>query len=91
MSLGVSFETCLRQRGNVLMGRICYDLLRRRYDVPKRRGGDVPLRRLGDVPSRRRLVFHLGRTCNVTGTYREKSLRRRHNVLMLDGTEVEIV
>ena len=91
MSLGVSFETCLRQRGNVLMGRLCYDLLRRRYDVPKTRGGDVPLRRLSDVPSRRRLVFHLGRTCNVTGTYRQKSLRRRHNVLMLDGIEVEIV
>ena len=58
MSLGVSFES----------------FLRRRYDVPIRRRGDVPLRRLGDVPSRRRLVFHLERTCDVTGTYRDTSL-----------------
>ena len=64
------------------MGRRCYVLLRRCYDVATRRCGDVPLRRLGDVPSRRRWVFHLGYTCDVAGTYRETSLRRRHNVLM---------
>ena len=50
------------------MGRRCYVLLRRHYDVPIRRRGDVPLTRLGDVPSRRRWVFHLGRTCDVTET-----------------------
>ena len=75
--MGVSFETCLRRRGDVMMGRRCYVLLRRRYDVP--------IRRLRDVPSRRRWVFHLRRTCDVAGTYRETSLRRRHDVLMPGG------
>ena len=51
-------------------------MVRRRYDVPIRRRGDAPLRRLRDVPSRRRWVFHLSSTCDVTGTYRETSLRR---------------
>ena len=83
--MGVSFKTCLRRRGDVMMGRRCYVLLRRHYDVPIRRRGDAPLRRLGDVPSRRCWVFHLRRTCGVTGTYRETSLRRRHVVLMPDG------
>ena len=68
-----------------MMGRRCYVLLRRRYDVPIRRRRDAPLRRLGDVPSRRRWVFHLRRTCDVTGRYRETSLRRRHAVLMPGG------
>ena len=63
--MGVSFETCLRRRGDVLMGRRCYVLLRRHHDVPIRRRGDVPPRRLGDVPTRRHWVFHLGRTCDV--------------------------
>ena len=63
--MGVSFETCLRRRGDVMMGRRCYVLLRRRYDVPIRRRRDAPLRRLGDVPSRRCWVFHLRRTCDV--------------------------
>ena len=67
------------------MGRRCYVLLRRRYDVPIRRRGDAPLRRLGDVPSRRRWVFHLRRTCDVTGTYRETLLQNRHDVLMPSG------
>ena len=68
----VSFETFLRCHGDVLMGRRWYVLLRRR--------GDVPLRRLDDVPFRRRLVFHLGRTCDVTRTCRETLLQRRHDV-----------
>ena len=51
--------------------------LRCRHDGPIRRRGDVPLRRLGDVPLRRRWVFHLRRTCDVTGSYRETLLRRR--------------
>ena len=68
-----------------MMGRRCYVLLRRRYDVPIRRRGDVPLRRLGDVASRRRWVFHLSRNCDVAGTYRETSLRHRHDVLMPGG------
>ena len=67
------------------MGRSCYVLLRRRYDAPIRRRRDVPLRRLYIVPSRRRWVFHLGRTCNITGMYRKTSLRRRHDVLMPGG------
>ena len=68
-----------------MMGRRCYVLLRRRYDVPIRRCRDAPLRRLGDVPLRPRWVFHWRRTCDVTGTYRETSLRRRHDVLMPGG------
>ena len=75
----------LRLVWDVLMRRRCYVHLRRRHDVPIKRCGDVPLRRLGNVPSRRRWMFHLGRTCNVVGTYREMSLRRRLDVLMLGG------
>ena len=71
------------------MGRRCYVLLRRRYDAPVRRREDVPLRRYGDVPSRRCWVFHLGRTCDVAGRDSETSLRRRHDVLMLGGYNVE--
>ena len=76
MSLDVSFETCLRGRGDVLMGRRCFVFLRCFHDVPIKRSGDVSLRRLGDVPPRRRWVFHLRCTCDVTGTYRETSPRR---------------
>ena len=83
--MGVSFKTCLRRRGDKMMVRHCYVLLRR-YDVPIRRLGDAPLRRLGDVPSRRRWVFHLRRTCDVAGTYRETSVRRRHDVLVPGGS-----
>ena len=59
------------------MARRCYVLLRRPHDVP--------IRCRGDVPPRRRWVFHLRRTCDVTGTYRERSLRRRYGVLLSDG------
>ena len=72
-----------------MMGRRCYVLLRCCYDVPIRRRRDAPLRRLGDVPSRRRWVFHLRRTCDVAGTYRETSLRRRHDVLMQGGKDLK--
>ena len=68
-----------------MIGHRCYVILRRCYDVPIRRRGDTPLRRLRDIPSRRRWVFHLRRTCGVTGTYRETSGRRRHDVLMPGG------
>ena len=85
-SLGVSFETCLRRREFVLM-RCCYVLLTRRQDVPIRCRRDVPLRHLNDVPSRHRLVFHLRRTCDVSGTYRETPLRCRHDVLLPGGYE----
>ena len=67
------------------MGRHCYVLLRRRYDVPIRPRRDAPLRRLGDIPSKRCWVFHLGRTCDVAGMYRETPLRRRHDVLLPGG------
>ena len=46
------------------------------------RRGYAPLRRLGEVPPRPRWVFHLRRTCDVTGTYRETSLQRHHDVLL---------
>ena len=85
-SLGVSFETCLRRCGDVIVGRRCYVLLRRRYNVPIWRRRDAPLRRPGDVPLRRRWGFHLRRSCDVTGTYRETSLRRRHDFLMPSGS-----
>ena len=65
------------------MGRRHYVPMRRHHDIPIRRHEEVPLRRLGDVPLRRRWVFHLRRTYNVAGTYRETSLRRRHHVLLL--------
>ena len=64
------------------MGHHCYVLLRRRHDVPIGCREDVPLRRLGDVPPRRRWVFHLRRTCDVAGTYRETSLGRCYDVLL---------
>ena len=64
------------------MGRCCYVFLRGCHDVSIRRRGDVPLRRLGDVPSRRRWVFHLKHTSDVAGSYRELSLRRRHNIFI---------
>ena len=56
-SLGVSFETYLRRRGDVLMGRRHYVPLGRCHDIPIRCREDVPLRRLGDVPLRRRGCF----------------------------------
>ena len=80
-SLDVSFETCLRRRGDALMKPHCYAPLRRRHNVPIRCRGDVPLRRVGDVPRRSRSMFHLRRNCDVTGRYRETSLRRHYDVL----------
>ena len=56
-------------------------LLRRCYDISIKRHGGLPLRRLGDVPSTRSWVFHLRRTYNVAGTYRDMSLQR-HDVLL---------
>ena len=53
------------------MERRHYVPLRRRLDIPIRRLEDIPQRRLGDVPLRRRWVFHLTRTYEVAGTYRE--------------------
>ena len=79
--MGVSFETYLRRRGDVLMRRRHYVPLRRLHDIPIR-CEDVPLTRLRDVPLRRRWVFHLRRTCDVAGTYKETSLRRRQDVLL---------
>ena len=84
-SLGVSFETCLRRREDVLMRRCCYVLLRRHHGVTIRCRGEVPRRHINDVPSRRRWVFHLRSTCDVAETYRETSLQRRYDVLLLGG------
>ena len=83
--LGVSFETCPRCRGDVLMEGRHYVPMRRHHHIPIRRHEDVPLRCLGNVPLRRCWVFHLRRTCDVTGTYRETSLRRRHVILLPGG------
>ena len=83
------FRLVFRRRGDVLMGRRCYVLLRRRHDVPIKCHGDIPLRRLGDVLSRPRWVFHLRRTCDVAGTYRETSLQRRHDVLLQGAKPVQ--
>ena len=83
--MGVSFETYLRRRGDVLMRRRHYIPLRHGHDIPIRRREDVPLRRLDDVPLRRRWVFHLRHTCDVAGQYKETSLRRRHDVLLPGG------
>ena len=66
----------MRRRDLLLMR----PLQRRRNNVPIRRRGGKPLRCLGDVPLRLRWVFHLRRTCDVVGTYRETSLRRRYDV-----------
>ena len=71
-SLGVSFGTCLKRRRDALIGHLCYVLLRRCHDVPIRYCGDAPL-------------FHLRRTCDVAGTYRETLLRRRYDVLLPGG------
>ena len=84
--MGVSFETCFRRHGDVLMGPHCYVLLRHRHKVPIRCCGEIPLRRLGDVVPGRCWVFHLRHTCNVTGTYRETSLQRCYDVLLPGGT-----
>ena len=70
------------------MGHHCYVFLRRRHDVPGKCRRDVPLRRLGGAPQRRRWVFRLRRTCDITGTYREMSLRCRCEVLLLGGYDV---
>ena len=55
------------------------------FETCLRRREDVPLRHLADVPLRRRGVFHLRRTCDVTGTYREMFLRRHYDVLLPGG------
>ena len=65
--MGVSFETYLRRRGEEQMGRRCYILLRRCYDIPIRRRGGVPLRHVDDISSRSRWVFRLGRNCKLLG------------------------
>ena len=75
----------LFESGDVLMRRR-HDLpMRRHHDIPIRRREDVPLRRPGDVPLRHHWMFHLRRSCDVTGKYRETSLRRRHDVLLPGG------
>ena len=83
--LDVSFETCLRRREDVLMRRCLYILLRCPHNVPMRCRWDLPLRRLNDVPLTRHWVFHLRRNCDVAGTYKETSLRRRRDVLLPGG------
>ena len=63
----VSLETCLRRRGDKLIGRCCYFLLRRRHNIQIRRRGNVLLKHVSDVPQRRRWVFHLRHACDALG------------------------
>ena len=63
-------------------------LLRRHHDVPIGCRGDVPLRRLDGFPQKRCWVYHLRRNCDVAGTYKETSLRRRYDVLLLGGASL---
>ena len=79
-----------RRREDVPRRRRCYIFLGRCHDGPIRCRGDVPVKCLGDVPSRRRWVFYLRRTCQVTGTYRETSLRRRQDV-SLPGRQMVMI
>ena len=84
-SLDVSFETFLKRRKDVLTRQRYYVLLRRCHDIPIICRGYVPLRRLGEVSSKRRWVFHLRRTYDVAGAYKETSLRRFHDVFLPSG------
>ena len=79
-------ETLIIGKG-LLQGGAYFDLIVKWWGthLTSRVYRDAPLRRFGDVPLRRRWVFHLGRSWDVTGTYRETSLRRRHDVLMPGG------
>ena len=74
--MGVSFETYLKRRGDVLMRRRHYVPLRRRHDTIIRLREDVPLTRLGEVPLRRRWVFHL----TLPATSMGRTERRRYDV-----------
>ena len=67
------------------MGRRHYVPMKRHHDISVRRREDLPLTCFRDVPLKRCWVFHLRHTCDVTETYRETSLRRRHDVLLLGG------
>ena len=67
------------------MGRRHYVVMTRHHNILVRLRGDVPLRRLDDVPLRCRWMFHLRRAHDVTGMYRETSLRCRHDVFLLGG------
>ena len=67
------------------MRRRHYIPLRRGHDIPIRRREDVPLRSLDEVPLRGKWVFHLRRTCDVAGTYKDTSLRRHPDVLLPVG------
>ena len=87
---GCSFEACLRRHEDILMRHCCYALLRCRHDVQIRCCGDVPPRHHNNIPLRRRWVFHLRRTRDVAGTYREMSLRCCHNVLLLGGNRTNL-
>ena len=73
------------------MGHRHYVLLRRCHNIPVRLREDVPLRRLGDVPLRSRWVFHLGRTCDVSGSHKKTSLRRCHDVSLPGGTGTSVL
>ena len=67
------------------MGRTTQTPLGVSFETYLRRCEDIPLRRLGDVPLRCHWVFHLRCTYRVAGTYKETSLRRRHDVSLPGG------
>ena len=74
-------ETSWRRTDETLLLRLLETSSRRSNKMSWRR----TTRRFNDVPSRRLWVFHLRGTGDVAGTYREMSLRRRHNGLLPGG------
>ena len=75
------FKWDVRRHGDTLMGR--------RHYVPMRRRHDKPIKHWEDVPLRRRWVFHLRRTYDVAGAYRETPLQHRHDILLPGGYQVQ--
>ena len=65
-----------------------YVFLRRCYDFQIWFCGDELMRRLSNIFPKSCGMFHLRRTCDVAGTYRETSLRRLHNLLLPDGMPI---
>ena len=82
-SICVSFETCLRFRGEVLIGGRCYVLLRHCHDVSIRRHGHVPLIHTRSTETSLDVSFET--YLRRRGSYRKTSLRSRHDVLLLSG------
>ena len=90
-SLDISFETSLMCLEHMLMVGRCYGKMRRYHYVPLWLRRDVLLRRLGDIPPRRCWVFHSRPTSDVVGVNRKALIRRRHDVLLPSGNDLNAV